>query len=435
MRVYIFTNLYNNLNKIAMKRLMIIIIATVLTTNVHSQDYLISFEGSGDTTIVDSVIIKNLTQETNITVNGNDQLRLVENVTEINIVGDLKDNALLIYPNPTKEYSIVKFEVPQAGFMTIQVYDILGKKALQESKYFEKGTHFFQISGLACGIYNLNLNIKTSGLNYTGKIVSQNNNRGLSQINYKGQIDKIVNANQLKSKNTEVQMQYNSGDRLKLTGISGNYSTVVIDIPTESKSITFNFIACTDENENNYPIVKIGNQVWMAENLKTTKYNGGTAIPLVTDSAAWSNLTTPGYCWYDNDSATYANPYGALYNWYTVGTGNLCPTGWHVPTKAKWTTLTDYLGGENVAGGKLKETGTTHWANPNEGATNETGFTALPGGSRIYSGIGYYGFWWSATEAYSDKAVSRELDFDYSYFFLFNDPKKAGFSVRCIKDD
>jgi len=187
-------------------------------------------------------------------------------------------------------------------------------------------------------------------------------------------------------------------------------------------------------NKQYYSTVQIGDQTWMAENLKSTYYTDGTPIPLVTDSATWSNLTTPGYCWYDNDSVTYADPYGALYNWYTVNTGNLCPTDWHVPTDTEWTTLADYLGGENVAGGKLKETGTTHWVSPNEGATNESGFSALPGGSRIYSGIGYYGFWWSATEAYADKAVSRELDFDYSYFFEFNDPMKAGFSVRCIKD-
>ena len=154
----------------------------------------------------------------------------------------------------------------------------------------------------------------------------------------------------------------------------------------------------TDYDGNHYSSVLIGSQIWMAENLKTIKYNDGTAIPLVTDATEWSNLTTHGYCWYNNDEATYGDTYGALYNWYTVETGNLCPTGWHVPTDAEWTELIDYLGGESVAGGKLKETGTTHWNSPNPGATNETGFTTLPGGYRAdFNGssgdIGNGGYW------------------------------------------
>ena len=193
-----------------------------------------------------------------------------------------------------------------------------------------------------------------------------------------------------------------------------------------------------DIDGNVYNTVTIGSQVWMAENLKTTKYNDGTAIPLVTDSTSWSNLTTPGYCWYNNDEAGYKNVYGALYNWFTVNTGKLCPIGWHVPTDAEWTTLTDYLGGESVAGGKLKETGTTHWLSPNTGATNETGFTALPGGYRAGSGyfnhVGSYGHWWSATEGSAGNAWGRYVGYDNSNVYGLSDSKQAGFSVRCVKD-
>ena len=124
----------------------------------------------------------------------------------------------------------------------------------------------------------------------------------------------------------------------------------------------------------------------MAENLRTTKYNDGTPIPQVTDAAAWSNLMTPGYCWYNNDAAKYKETYGALYNWYTVNIGNLCPSGWHVPADTEWMVLTAHLGGEKISGGKLKETGTLHWDKPNLRATNETGFTALPGGRCYFSG-------------------------------------------------
>jgi uncharacterized protein (TIGR02145 family) len=136
----------------------------------------------------------------------------------------------------------------------------------------------------------------------------------------------------------------------------------------------------TDIDGNIYHTVTIGTQVWMVENLKTTKYRNGDPIPNVTGNA-WAALTTGAYCWYNNDAATYKATYGALYNWYAVADSrNIAPTGWHVPTDAEWTTLTTFLGGESVAGGKLKETGTNHWTSPNTGATNETGFTALPGG-------------------------------------------------------
>ena len=194
----------------------------------------------------------------------------------------------------------------------------------------------------------------------------------------------------------------------------------------------------TDADGNIYQTVTIGTQEWLAENLKTTKYNNGTSIPLKTTNAEWSNLSTPAYCWYNNDQATFGNTYGALYNWYTVKTGNLCPTGWHVPSDAEWTTLTDYLGGLNVAGGKLKETGTTHWHEPNHGATNESGFTALPGGLRYDDGtffsIEYGGNWWSSTEYSSTNAWDRSVDFSVPAVGRFDDDKKWGLSIRCLKD-
>jgi uncharacterized protein (TIGR02145 family) len=192
----------------------------------------------------------------------------------------------------------------------------------------------------------------------------------------------------------------------------------------------------SDVDGNVYHTVQIGSQCWMLENLKTTKYKNGTNIPLVTDDNAWGDLATPGYCWYDNDAASYKNPYGALYNWYVVNTGNLCPTGWHVATDAEWTTLTGYLGGESVAGGKLKST--THWSSPNTGATNESGFTALPGGSRSRNGtfasVGSRGLWWSSTEDVTGTAWRRVLDSDVSDIYRELNDERSGFSIRCVKD-
>jgi uncharacterized protein (TIGR02145 family) len=193
-----------------------------------------------------------------------------------------------------------------------------------------------------------------------------------------------------------------------------------------------------DIDGNTYNAILIGTQVWMQENLKTTKFNDGIAIPLVTSNTSWASLTTPGYSWYNNDASTYKSTYGALYNWYVISTGKLCPSGWHVPTDAEWTTLTTYLGGESVAGGKLKEASLIHWITPNAGATNETGFTALPGGNRDNSGpfsyLGSYGYWWSSTEYTSSDALLRMMYYSISEVGRGGDSRGDGFSVRCIQD-
>jgi len=192
-----------------------------------------------------------------------------------------------------------------------------------------------------------------------------------------------------------------------------------------------------DIDGNTYKTVSIGTQVWMAENLKTTRYNDNTLIPLVTDNTAWDHLITPGYCWYNNDASTYKPDYGALYNWYTVATGKLCPSGWHVPTDLQWSEMSTYLGGATLAGDKLKEEGEAHWTILNSGATNESGFTALPGGGRIdgsFVYIGTSGAWWSVTAYDAEKAFCRELDNDIDELMEGFLAKSQGFSVRCIQD-
>ena len=194
----------------------------------------------------------------------------------------------------------------------------------------------------------------------------------------------------------------------------------------------------TDYDGNTYFVVKIGDQCWMAQNLKVTHYRNGDPIPNVTDSAEWENLTTGAYCEYANDPANVAT-YGRLYNWYAVDDiRNIAPEGWHVPTDAEWQTLVDYLGGSSVAGGKLKEAGTTHWNPPNTGATNESGFTALPGGYRYGNGyfhhMGYYAFFWSSTELDSNYAWLRILGYDGSQVGRNYGYKHSGFSFRCVRD-
>ncbi len=204
----------------------------------------------------------------------------------------------------------------------------------------------------------------------------------------------------------------------------------------------------TDADGYVYKTVVIGNQEWFVENLRTSKYNDGTPIPNITSNDEWSTLSTGAWCYYDNNES-YNVKYGKLYNWYAVsptknGNKNVCPTGWHVPSDLEWTVLTDYLGGQSVAGIKMKEVGTKNWNSPNTGATNESGFTGLPGGVRYgngsYYAIGYYGYWWSSTEiktSYArshDLARSRDLDYNNVSAVNSNFYKDYGFSVRCLRD-
>lgn len=230
-----------------------------------------------------------------------------------------------------------------------------------------------------------------------------------------------------------------------VTGLTSGTNYYVRAYATNSEGTAYGneiiFITpLTDIEGNVYNTVIMGTQVWMTENLKTTKYIDKTKIPNVTDSKTWGTLSTPAYCWYNNDVSSGKQNYGALYNWFAVNTGNLCPTGWHVPSEKEWLTLADYLDGETIAGGKLKEIGLIHWKEENVGASNDFGFTALPGGYRTglssgsFRANGYLGYWWASTENDSIGARARLMTYDASDIFRGTGLKKNGYSVRCIKD-
>jgi uncharacterized protein (TIGR02145 family) len=216
-----------------------------------------------------------------------------------------------------------------------------------------------------------------------------------------------------------------------------NYKILVF--PIFLLSVLF---SCDDKTTNpkatNYESVTIGNQVWMKKNLDVNQYRNGDPIPEVKDSTQWTKLTTGAWCYYNNDSAN-GKIYGKLYNWYAVNDPRgLAPDGWHVASDEEWTLLLTYLGGENVAGGKLKEAGTTHWQSPNTGATNETGFSALPSGYhdkvRTFFDIGINGAWWSSTEGGTAEAWFRTLGCIDSYLLRDCFSKRCGFAIRCVKD-
>jgi uncharacterized protein (TIGR02145 family) len=203
--------------------------------------------------------------------------------------------------------------------------------------------------------------------------------------------------------------------------------------PAETSSVKYGEGA-TDIDGNAYQSVIIGTQEWMSENLRTTKYSDGTSIPNVTDGGQWANLSTGAWCNYNNSSTNDAT-YGKLYNWYAVNTNKLCPTGWHVPTDADWTVLTDYL----TANGHSGAEGTALKATSGWNGNDSYGWLGLPGGGRAtslgdFSNVGSNGYWWSSSQDYAYSAWARNLYYGYGDVTRGSGSKGDGFSVRCLRD-
>lgn len=221
------------------------------------------------------------------------------------------------------------------------------------------------------------------------------------------------------------------GNQIEFATDQENFDTIIVFNP----DLIYSNVSDIDGNI--YKTIKIDTMIWMAENLKTTKYNDGTAIPLVAGGSAWRALITPGYCWYNNRPAIYKSNFGALYNWFAVNTGKLCPVGWHVATNDEWLTLLTYLGGPDVAGSKLKESGTAHWTDNSIETTNSSGFTALPGGqltSQNFIGCCLWGKWWTATE-YSYFLADIIIMGNGNNVLAQGNSINNGLSVRCLRDN
>jgi uncharacterized protein (TIGR02145 family) len=420
-------------------KILFSVLVFLIVTEAHSQNYLVTFAGSGAATTVASVKVENLNSGVSLVLNGSDILRLTV-LTSVPPFENGKSSEMKIYPNPMAEKATMEIFPPVAGDAVITVYELTGKKVAQVRSYLENNLQEFSLSGIKSGFYLISVNGNT--YNYSGKLLCNSNSDGTFTIAKVSNNPAVVEKQPMAEKKgiqTTLDMAYTAGDRLKFTGISGNFSTVKTDIPVSDKTITFNFIACTDGDNNNYPVVEIGTQIWMAENLKTTKYSDGTDIPNVKEDGAWSSTSLAAYCDWDNNSSN-ASTLGRMYNWYSVmltNPKNLCPTQWHVPSDDDWTTLTSYLGGESVAGGKLKEIGSTHWGSSNS-ATNETGFTAIGVGKRKSTGMfwlpGGFGYWWSLTESGALYGWNRDISGNNNSVHRGQGYKTEGYTVRCIKD-
>jgi len=343
------------------------------------------------------------------------------------------------YPNPFNPATMISYEIPRPAHICIEIFNILGQKI----KTLFVGFQSSQIGqviwdatndlgqGVSAGVYIYSL--KTEDVRISKKMLLLDGHQGNSNFTLSKKI--IVN----ESHDNALTRQASNLYTLKIIGDQiETYQQQNLELTGNTVIDATVTLTVTDIDGNVYRTVKIGNQWWLAENLRTTHYRNGDPIPDVTTGATWFNLTTGAYCNYEN-IPDHATTYGRLYNWFAVNDSRgLAPAGWHVPSHAEWITLENYLGGTNVAGGKLKEAGMVHWQSPNTDATNESGFAALPGGYRNPDGpfrhIGNIGFWWTTTMYGTNKAWRLTLRYfdaimDWDKYYLM-----GGMAVRCIKD-
>jgi uncharacterized protein (TIGR02145 family) len=323
---------------------------------------------------------------------------------------------------------IMKLHVQEQSSVTIQTYNLQGCLIASMHTTLGAGDHRIALTNKSSGVYLYKVQINNKDYRITSN----------SLCNY------AISANttqETSAYSLSKQAINNSGFKDTIVITKRGYIDCRIPVnKSDTNGITakMHLLTVIDADGNVYHTVKIGTQIWTVENLRTTHYNDGTPIPFrETNTNDW-------YCWYNGDSVTYKTIYGALYGWYAVNTGKLAPVGWHVPTDAEWDTLSAYLQQNGLTGGSLKDTGTTYWRSPNMGATNSTGFSALPGGCFLstmsnpgtFSFIGINGCWWSATVAqgqYTNTFTlcnnSIALDFDYGIY------KFGACSVRLVKDN
>ncbi len=430
-----------------MKIIKIAFLSMLLTSIGYTQNYLISFEGAGDTTGLGTVNVENLTSGATVLINGDDVLHLIATTGFEKI--KMVNGALQIFPNPMAGQSTLTFVTTETGDVAVSIIDLTGKIIEQTKTKVSSGKHSFLISGIHQGMYFLKVTGKS--YNFTSKLISNNNLENKPQIAY---VSSVANTIGYQSKSTAeiIDMPYTDGDILLFEGNAGQYGNVITDIPTGDKTVTFDFVLCKDSGGNTYSTVQIGTekkviQIWMAENL-----NVGVRIDGILNQT--DNSIIEKYC--SADLETNCDIYGGLYQWdemmqyvTTPGAIGICPAGWHLPTEEEWCTVTQFLDptvdceiigmiGTDI-GGKMKETGTIHWNAPNTGATNISGFTVLPGGYRSSAGGTFGQFhlgadYWQSTEASATQASDRYFYYNNSKISRTLNPKTDGYSVRCLKD-
>ncbi len=452
--------------------LAIIVIGLTLNVSGQKPSMELSFTAADKEFYVplDSIFIVNLTQGGDTTLFAPDTVLVLDYITSINDNDALGENTLSVsqnYPNPFNGKTAFNLYLPEKENITITARNIIGRELVHYENNLNRGNHSFAFYGGNESYYLLTV---------TGKQTSQTIkmlNAGSEAIN--GEKCKLVytssngNVSGVKSQNTKNNFVFNSGDTLQysgyattLDGIAGN--AVINDVPLTNMSYEFAILKglrcpgtpyVEDIEHTVYNTVQIGNQCWMAENIKTRTYQNGAIIPNVTDPDEWKFLLSGAYVWYDNDLA-WKEPYGALYNWFAaVDPNGLCPEGWHLPYSSEWNVLANFIGGAGAPngqklrtcrqdasplGGECNTSDHPRWENTNNSVfgTDDYGFTALPAGFRLglgqFDALGFYGAWWSSEEYDYWFSWGRSMFYDLGSFGEWYDYKTAGRSVRCLKD-
>jgi len=442
-----------------MKKITFLFILLFITILIKAQDYQISFTGSGQSTNVDSVFVENLTQGTTLVLLGSDILHLVGTLDIVD--QSVTSNNLHIYPNPISETSKLSFYTEQADDVKIEIYDISGKLIALQSNKVQQGINVFEISGFTKGIYTAN--ITTSAWQKSLGFISVNDKSHRVSITSVSDFMIEPQTKLLKSTKSLVQMQYNDGETLLFTVFADDYSRVITTVPTQTETINSEFVACTDLDGNNYAVVTIGNQTWMAENLKYLPSVVGPGTGSYTEAFYYVNA-------YDGTNVAAAketenyNTYGVLYNWPAAMAGSassssnpsgvqgVCPTGWHLPSDVEWKVLEMELGMSEAEADNVGWRGTNEgskiagnaslWADgtlENDIEFGTSGFAGLPGGYRNWNGSTFYGLgessmFWSATENDGPTAFIRSLGSDATRISRSGWETAKAFSVRCLKN-
>ncbi len=431
----------------------LVLVLLVLISSVRSQVITITFEGmlNGAPVPLDSILVMNLTSGGDTTIYFPNNVLVLDGTTGI-APGNPSVMAMQSWPNPFAGSTEVALRAT-SGELLLTLQDATGRWLKSHTLEVAEGVHRFRIG---CGQPGVHLLTARQGAE----------SRTVRLMAIEGQGDPDLRHNGLwasgSAKDNRSLFTWTPGDELRYIGHATDvgivHSAAMDEVPVATATRTFELFAglvcpgtptVTDIDGNIYPVVQIGNQCWMAANLKTTRYRDGIIIPNVTDNTDWTQLTSGAWCNYNNSPGNDTT-FGKLYNWYAAANPLICPQGWHVPTDAEWQQLESALGmpgselgqtsfrgiAQNV-GGKMKTT--TSWNAPNHGATNESGFSGLPGGHRdsgtgAFTTIGSYGNWWSASESGVESAWRRVL---YGIMVgIYRDAyyKRNGFCLRCLRD-
>jgi uncharacterized protein (TIGR02145 family) len=440
-----------------MKAIFIITLFLFMSLGLIAQELIVSFEHQSENGSIDSIRATNLRTRESVLISGKNTLKLADVST--GILPKLGySSSQRIYPNPSMGAATVILSIQNSQNTEISVFKSGGQLVNERAQRLEPGVHRFTVSFPQNGVYLVV--VKTEQGTESLKAVCTGAKTSGNTIEYIGfgQTDEnISNDNQLKSALTANNLDSSLDIGGILHYIPGDYiyydfyswylkmlrETILVDKPNQTTpegTIKYGvvFHECIDADGNSYKVVKIGKQTWMAENLKTTSYRNGEGILNVTDKDKWAYRSTEAYCWFNNDIRN-KSIYGALYNRFAVvDARNLCPVGWHIPKEEEWKILLDFLGGLSVASGKMRESGISHWASPNQGATNESGFSALPGGYRSWSDGSFKSWynaasWWTSTNTNGVCLVSFNLQSAGSGGF-YCEVEQKGMHVRCVMD-